>query len=802
MRTNLIYAFRNILNSKINTFITVFGLSVAIACSLLIYSFVSQEYSYNNFHKNADYLYRINYESRYFNGDYKDVRVEREIADNLKKEIPQIKKSTEYRYAFENVLMYNNRYFDAEMSYAGADFFDMFSFPFISNKPEKIFTNPYEIVLTKELADKLVDNGSYDDLLDNVVEFPLSYGTTKFTIVGIISDIPHNSTINFDAVISGKSGRNFGGCDNSFGYTTVYYQIKDNVKAKDAARGVNNYISNFYKSRVGSMQDRNQMPNTDDAFVPFVLPLKDVYLAGDIGNCFESSTNPNNFIILLTIGFLILLIACSNYTILSLGQYMKKIGEVGIRKAMGANRANIFSIFLAEGILITLSALIIGVILSILFIPVFGKLAQAEIYTELINIPKISFFAGSLFAGIVLFTSIIPVLVFSRVTPNQMASKKLSIGNKSNLSQIFVSIQYSLSIILIIVTIFIVRQSNLLKNKSLGLNSEYIIDIQADRIDDDKIPQFVNELKEHVGVVNVTKTSRNFMNGSSNSFVDRGDGEQVSVFRNKVDENYIPTLGLKIIKGQNFTESNVKERDRSMIVNNQFLELMDISDNPIGKTYSLMGINFSIIGVVDDFHFFDLKRKIQPIMLFARTNTGNGYYNVLLKFHPQQLGEVIKHIEYCYEKAAPGKSLTHTFWDEKLQERYDDEERWSNIIGYASVIAIIISSLGLFGLTILLISQRVKEIGVRKVNGAKALEVLVTINKAFIGWLCGSIIIAIPVAFYIVDKWLNSFPYKVPIDWWVFILAGSIAFLVALFTVSWQSLKAARRNPVEALRYE
>jgi putative ABC transport system permease protein len=174
----------------------------------------------------------------------------------------------------------------------------------------------------------------------------------------------------------------------------------------------------------------------------------------------------------------------------------------------------------------------------------------------------------------------------------------------------------------------------------------------------------------------------------------------------------------------------------------------------------------------------------------------------LVKFNPQQLSEVKKHIEECYEKVAPGKTLIYTFWDEKLNQRYEDEDRWSKIIGIASVIAIIISSLGLFGLTILLINQRVKEIGVRKVNGAKASEVLLTINKSFIAWLMGSLLIAMPIAYVIVNKWLNNFPFKVGIDWWVFILAGSIAMLTAIITVSWQSWKAASRNPVEALRYE
>jgi putative ABC transport system permease protein len=550
------------------------------------------------------------------------------------------------------------------------------------------------------------------------------------------------------------------------------------------------------------MQDNNEMVKTSDAFVPFVLPLNDVYLRGDISNCFERSVEKKNFVVLLTIGFLILIIACSNYTILSLGQYLKKIGDVGIRKSMGANAGNIFSVFLSEGFILTFLAMVAGGILCTLLIPIFDKLSETPILSEFINIQKVLFFGVGLFCIISVITSLVPVLVFSKVSPHQMAGKKINVGNKNRLSQVFVSFQYSISIILIIVALFIVRQSNYMKNRSLGLDSSNIIDIRLGRIDDDKKSTFKEMLGECPGVTSLTMACRNFMNGSSDDFVDRGDGERVDVFKFKVDQDYLATLGMKLIAGNNFTQSNVTPGDRSMIVNKKFTESFGIEDAPIGKAYNISGRVFTIIGVVDDYHFFDMKNRINPAMLHAATNYGNSYNNILLKYNPKQLQTVIKHIKKCYKEIAPGKTLTYDFWNEQLNQRYQTEDRWSIIIGYASAIAIIISSLGLFGLTVLLINQRVKEIGVRKVNGARIVEVLFTINKSFIGWLLGSMIIAIPIAYYIVIKWLDSFPYKVDVSWWIFILAGVMALLVALLTVSWQCWRVARRNPVEALRYE
>ncbi|NJO69904.1 MAG: FtsX-like permease family protein [Bacteroidetes bacterium] len=252
------------------------------------------------------------------------------------------------------------------------------------------------------------------------------------------------------------------------------------------------------------MQSNNQMLKTADAFVPFVLPLKDIYLAGDVNNCFQKSVDKKSFIVLITIGGLILLIACSNYIILTLGQYLKKIGEVGIRKSMGATSSNIFALFMSESFIMTLSSLIAGGLLCYSFMPIFEKLAQNQIYIPLIDIRKALIFSSALVLLVIVFTSIVPVLIFSKVSPNQMAGKKINIGNKNRISQIFVSFQYSLSIILIIVTLFIIRQSNFLKNQNLGLITNNIIDVRIDKLDDSQKETFKTMVGENPGVVKLT----------------------------------------------------------------------------------------------------------------------------------------------------------------------------------------------------------------------------------------------------------------------------------------------------------
>jgi putative ABC transport system permease protein len=804
MGINFIYALRNLNKHATNSIISVAGLAIAVACCLWIFLFVKQEHSYDNFHKDADKIYRINYEESFVDGKDKDVRLEPEIAHLLMKKVPQVDKSTEYRSAFFQVLKFNNEFFDAEMSYTEKEFFDIFSFDLVAGKKDEIFLGPDEIVITRELAEKLQGEKykTANDLLGETVEFPLTYGTKQFRITGILKNIPKNSSIHFEGIIPGENGQNFGGCDNDFGYTAIFYRIKENTSPADAERNTIALVNDYYQSRILQLKSNNEMINSPKAFVPFILPLKNVYLQKDLGNCFEKSSNPMYSAILITIGILILLIACCNYTILSLGQALKKTSDVGVRKALGARKGNIFAIFFSEGIILTFIAFILGALLCVLLFEKVSSITNAKIYTELINIPWIVAFVLISFLVIVLFTSIIPVLVFSNVSTNNLIGKRFNMGRKGLSSQLFVSFQYCLSIILIIVTLSVVRQYRYMKNKPVGFTSKNIVDIEIDRLD--RAEQFLlrDKLREFPGVISLTLSDRNFLNGTSNSYINKGNGEQIIVYRYKVDEQYIPTLGLHLIHGRNFSIDNIRPGDGTIIVNNSFIKAFGIEDDPVGRTYNFFGNNCTVIGVVDDFNYRDLRHKLEPAMLFTRTNFGNDLNYILLKFRPDQLSDVMDHIKKTYQEVAPGKNITYHFWDEELGTWYEEEARWSKIVGYSSLIAILISSLGLFGLTILLINQRIKEIGIRKVNGARTVNILFALNKNFMNWLVISIVVATPASYYIIRKWLENYSYKTSISWWIFAIAGILAIGIALLTVSWQSYRAATRNPVEALRYE
>ncbi|HKI90006.1 MAG TPA: FtsX-like permease family protein, partial [Draconibacterium sp.] len=326
-----------------------------------------------------------------------------------------------------------------------------------------------------------------------------------------------------------------------------------------------------------------------------------------------------------------------------------------------------------------------------------------------------------------------------------------------------------------------------------------IIDIRTYHLTNSEKLTLRDQLKSYPGIVNLTLTDRDYTGARSSNGIKKSGGENITTRILNVDNNYIPTLKLNLIKGENFTEIS---GEKSIIVNQRLLAALDIEDNPIGSTVMMDGENYRIVGVVKDFHYDSMKEEIMPLILKPRTIKGDRGNFIFLRYHPKQLAKLLPFIKRSWKEIIPDKELDLNFWDEQLNNRYQLEEQWSKIIGYAAIIAIIISSLGLFGLTLMTVNTRKKEIGIRKINGARVSEVMTLLNKDFVKWVVISFVLTTPIAYYAVTKWLENFAYKTTLSWWIFALAGLLALGIALLTVSWQSWRAATRNPVEALRYE
>ncbi|WP_081782401.1 ABC transporter permease [Prolixibacter bellariivorans] len=591
---------------------------------------------------------------------------------------------------------------------------------------------------------------------------------------------------------------NFSTSNNYFGNSTIFYQTNGNNNITNTEAQVSSVVKTYYQGMIDVLESHKALTDADD-FQPFMIALKDTHL-NKVQSDYETNNNKASLYILSAIGLLILIIACSNFIMLSLGQAFKKVGEVGIRYMLGARRTSIFGIFFSENLILSITAFVLGVIIFVLFLPTFKNLAPNEIYTSLINIPRVVLFVIGCLLLIAFSTSIIPVLKLNNIQPNLLSSKKLKLGKGNGITQLFVTLQYGLSILLIILTILVVHQINYMKYKNLGFSSKNIIDLRIFQLTNSEKLALRDRLNSNPDIINLTLTDRDYMGGRSSDAVIKDNGDWVDTRILNVDNNYIPTLGLKLIRGENFRESNLNSK--SVIVNEKLLADLGKKEDPIGNTIRMSGTVYQIIGVVKNFHYDSMEDEIMPLMLRPKTYNGERGNFMLLRYQPQQLASLLPFIRNTWEKIIPGKELDLNFWDEQLNNRYQSEEQWSQIIGYAAIIAIIISSLGLFGLTLLTVNTRTKEIGIRKINGAKIGEVMAMLNKDFVKWVVIAFIMATPMAYYVGRKWLQNFAYKTDLSWWIFALAGILALGIALLTVSWQSWKAATRNPVEALRYE
>ena len=800
MRNNILIAFRNIKNNKIISFITIVGLSVASACVLLIYLYVYQELNYNDFHKNKNRIFRVNYSLTHADGTkIKSMYLDPKLSEIIKNKIPQVIRCTSFRNAHNPAMKFGNRDFEENIYITEPDFFKIFSFKLNIGNKEKVFENPGEIVITSELANKFaaVDSCTKEELIGKSVFF-MKTGDQPFTISGIMENVPKNSSLRFDALIPYKYEAAFNSSSNMFGNSSVFYEVDNNENIHSAEEQISNIIKENYSNLINDQKSRNILINSSEAFTPFALPITETYLS-KVSTDYELKNNKTSLYILSAIGALILLIACSNFVLLSLGQTFNKKREVGIRKTMGADKRNIFSLFFSERLIITSVSVLLGAELCFLLFPVFNEIAQNGIYPGLINLPHVFVFIIVCILLIVISTGFFPILKLTGIQPNQPVKNHYK-GKKISVTGVFVTVQYGLSIVLIILTLAIVRQTNYMKHEGLGFSSQDILYLKIYQIDNSQRLALRDRLKSFPGIIDLTLTDRDFIDGRGNNRIKNNKGEYVLARILNVDKNYLPTLNLKLIQGGNF--SDAIQENQSVIVNEKLLAHLGFDDNVVGQIIQMDGKNLRISGVVKDFHFDSMKEEIEPLMLILSTYSGDRGNFLFIKYHSDQLEKVIQFIREEWKDISPGKELDLKFWDEQLNQRYKAEEKWSKIIGYASLVAIIISSLGLFGLTLLVVTSRVKEIGIRRINGAQVSEVMLMLNTTFLKWVAISFVIACPIAIYIMHKWLENFAYRMKLSWWIFALSGIIALGIALLTVSWQSWRAATRNPVEALRYE
>lgn len=790
-------ALRNIIRQPIYSIITFIGFILSIAASLLIYLWVYNELSYENFHPDYQRIYRVLTLSQQGNKITKSANCYAPVAETMKMDYPQIEYATYISYETEDSPLHlesGGEKIEARMSCTTNDFFQIFSgFKFIEGSAENAFDKPENIVLSEKVAKKIFGN---NQALGKKLIID-KYSKEIFTVSGVIK-IPSQSHIDLGFIVSGKTSR-YASIANSWNSrANVYIKLKKDAKIDDQfLTSISNQISRYSKY-------------TDKLMFQ---PLEDIHLHTDYEtyNLDKDISSYKYVWIFSGLAFLIILMASLNFSTLSVARASERSIEIGIKKACGASRISIFSQFMNESVIQTFIATFVALFVVLLIFPWFNTLSSKQLILNFSPGLIINLFLLTFIVGII--AGIYPSLYLSSFNPVGIFRGGTVSGSRSNFIRLLVTVQFTIAIFFIIATLLLMRQINYIHNKDLGLNYKNVIVIPTGLWYDNK--EFKEELLKNPNILSVSASVAAPVNFAWKYLLPLNHQGRIDSLETSllwVDEDFAKTYKLEVTKGQ-FLQMDYsgywKEWDKENkslkegkdytvsipIVINQTAEKMLGFDDPIGQR---IGDNV-IVGVVKDFHFRPLQYPIGPMIM---TNDPQNMMTMNVRIAPNNISESLNYIRDTYKKQRDDREFSYRFFEDLLNEKYQDERQLRNMTIAFALLAILISILGILGMATFSVDRRTKEIGIRRIAGARSSEILILLNKEFLKWVLVSFVIASPIAWYVMHKWLQNFVYKTELSWWIFLLSGFIAFGIALFTVNWQSWRAATKNPVEALRYE
>lgn len=793
LRNYLKITFRNNTRHKGYSFINLAGLAIGMACTVLILLWVKDELSYDKFHKKGDNIYRImSYGTKYMIEGFDGTPAP--LAQAIKDEVPGIENSARFSETSKLVFKYKDKvFYETNGLIADPSIFDIFTFPFVKGDRDTAFSEPFDFVMTESMAQKYFGQ---DDPIGKTIEIE----GRPALVTGVIRDVPTNSHIQFDFLTSFEFINEISGYGTSWGSFNfvTYLQLNPGADIQEI------------NQKITAVADKNNCPQVKDGVGFRLQPLAELHLDSRASYRNYSDIGDKKYVYVFSIiAFFVLFIACVNFMNLSTARFTQRAKEVGMRKTVGASRKQLILQFFGESFLMTLMSSVFALVLVIILLPAFNRIAGKDLQLVLFDVQ----FALGL-GIIVLLTSLIagsyPALYLSSFKPvnTLKGAFKSQGGNGQIFRRILVVTQFSLSIILLIGTMIVFNQLRFLSNTKLGFNKENIVYIPIKENIGKKYETFKSEL---LGDPNILAASSQYYlfaeEGSFRStdydWEGREEGQQQDIILNLVDYDFFPMLDLEFIEGRNFSKEFGTDLTQAYILNEQAVKEMGIQ-SPVGKQFSYGKREGTIIGVFKDAHFRSLHVAIEPHVFFMIEDTSEAteYGVVLMKINGEKTREALAKIQSVWENFNPILPFEYFFLDQKYDSLYRKERQIGTILNAFTLFAVFISCLGLFGLASFLTEQRTKEIGIRKVLGSTESGIAVQISKQFIKWVLIANIFAWPAAYFIMNKWLQSFAYRINITVWVFVLSAVLAVGIALITVSYQAFKAAQANPIDSLRYE
>ncbi len=784
---NIVLGWRNIRKNGIYSIINIAGLSIGMAVVVLILFWVVDELSFDKYNHNLDRIYSVYEHQEYSEGQELFTNCTPfPLSNTMVKNFAEVEQATTFANLDKQLIKYEtSEYKEGPVICTDNNFLKIFTYKILEGDINALST-PNQIIITDELARLFFKDQSA------IGKVLIINNERSLTVGAVIASPKANSTLNFKVLVSveimKESGVDLAQWGNNWPNTCILL-----------AQGTDSKLLN---SKLTNICKDNGQPNT----TLHLFPYKNEHLYS-----YSGKSNRIQYIYqFLAIAIIIILIASINFINLSTAKAEQRRPEVGVRKVMGASKSNILRQFLLEkGMMIFLS-LILCIILVVLLLPAFRSISDKNIFLNHLSTSFMIFIMLSIIIIIPLLSVVYPSMYLSSINP-VFALKKSRAGKRGgfSLKGLLVVVQFALAIFLISGSIIISQQIRYVNDYNLGYNHANLIYLGLDGEAKSKHEAIRQELTSIVGIESITRSDKLPFWGGNSSWGHNWEGKdpenKVLICKMNVDKNYMKTLGIKMADGNCFSDSydgvlkQEEVQSPPVILNQEAIRRMGIKD-PVGKEFSPWGDKKGkIIGVVEDFHFESLHSGVEPMLLLPLFNNPDF---IIVRVSPENFSNTIAEIKKSWSKVIPQTSCEIGFFDDRLAKLYNSEVKISVLFRYFTFIAIFISCIGLFGLSLFIIERRKKEIGVRKVNGARIAEVMTMLNKDFVKWVAIAFVIAIPLAWYSMNKWLENFAYKTTLSWWIFALAGLLALGIALLTVSWQSWKAATRNPVEALRYE
>ncbi len=788
LKNYLLVTCRNIKKQKMYSFINISGLAIGIACCISIFLLVQNELSVDSFHEKKDRIFRVYTESIYTNNTVNMAPVMLPFAPAAKSEFPEIEEAV--RMSRHNRLMgTGDKFFYEEIQYADAGFFNILTFPLLKGNPETALKEPYSLVLTEEIAQK------YFGTEDPVGKI-LTVQDSDYKITGILKKLPLKTHLRFEILASlstlEKTGLSRLTDWTRFSNDYTYLLLKENVYASNLEAK----FPSFLKNHAGE----------DDAskHIMHLQPLKDIYYSSLTYDSARTGSIIYMFVF-SAIAAIILVIACINFINLSTARSAGRAKEVGLRKVVGAHRIQLIRQFISESMIMSIAAMILAVLIVIVVIPIINDFTRNDISQNIFeNIPAmLALTAITLLTGFI--AGSYPAFYLSAFKPARVLKGTVNQNTRGfSFRKILVVLQFAISVFLIVMTITVYNQLDFMRKKDLGFDKEHIAVIPVSNSNIQKNSElFKNILKQNSSIVNVTVSNGTPGSGYSftSNFVPEGAVGDEGIKMNKIfgDHDFSSTYGLQLLKGRNFSPEFMSDKTGAYIINETAAKKIGW-DNPIGKRIRMGdGEEREIVGVVKDFHYYSLRWDYEPAV-FALGNDEINFISV--KLRPENVKETLAFVEAEFKRLAPRFPFRHFFVDEKFERYYRYEESVGKILIVSALLAVFISCLGIFGLASFTAEQRRKEIGIRKTLGASVTGIISLITKQFIKWVILANIIACPLAFYAVSKWLTSFAFKMEIGAGMFLQSAVIALVIAVLAVSFQAVKAAVANPVDAIKQE